>query len=141
MKLLLVPEEQVPPGKTSRTFWAFEWFLLGMRPFMTLEMLEASKGAMASQTNVRSRFIRLGSRPFRFRYLCVFLWVWRVEFCGSCGARSASWSFYKPWICVYVPAPSEGLFVIFSSLLSGDPLSFFSVPGSTAASDMLRTAA
>jgi hypothetical protein len=41
MKLLLVPQQEVAAGKASCTFGAFEWLLLRVRTFVTLEMLES----------------------------------------------------------------------------------------------------
>lgn len=43
MKLLLVPKQEVSAGEASCAFWALEWLLLGMRAFMTLQMLESRK--------------------------------------------------------------------------------------------------
>lgn len=59
MKFLLVPQQEVSTGKTSRTLRTLEWLLLGMRSLMALQMLQSSEGSLTSAADVRSRFVGL----------------------------------------------------------------------------------
>ena len=62
MQLLLVAQEQVTASKAPCAFGTLEWFLLGVRPLMSLEMLQAGERALASAADVGARFIGLGRR-------------------------------------------------------------------------------
>ena len=43
MKLLLVTQKQVSPGKASCALWAFERLFFGMGPLVTFQMFQSGK--------------------------------------------------------------------------------------------------
>jgi len=62
MELLLMTQEEVAAGEASRAFRALEGLLFGVRPFVTLEVLQSCERALAGLADVRSRLVGLGSR-------------------------------------------------------------------------------
>lgn len=52
-------QQQISSCKTSRAFRALEGFLLGMGPFMSLQMLQPCKGPPARSAYVRPGLVRL----------------------------------------------------------------------------------
>ena len=65
MKLLLVAQKQISSSKTSCALGTFEGFLFGVGAFVTFQVLQASKGALASSTNMGTRLVGLGGRERR----------------------------------------------------------------------------
>ena len=59
MELLLMAQQQIAAGEASCAFGALERLLLCVGAFMSLQMLEASKGSLASSAHVRSGLICL----------------------------------------------------------------------------------
>lgn len=59
MQLLLVAQQQVPPSKTPFAIGALKWLLLCMGALMPLQMLEASKCALTSRTDMWTRLVGL----------------------------------------------------------------------------------
>lgn len=62
MKLLLVAQEQVTPGKASLALGALKGLFLCVGAFVPLQMLEASEGSGASSADVGPRFVGLWRR-------------------------------------------------------------------------------
>ena len=62
MKLLLMSQQQISPCKASGAFRAFKGLFLGVRSFVTFQMLESSKRTTTGSTHVRPWFVCLGRR-------------------------------------------------------------------------------
>ena len=60
VQLLLVSQKQIPSGKASRALWTFERLLFGVRALVTLQVLQAGKGALAGLADMRARLVGLG---------------------------------------------------------------------------------
>lgn len=60
VQLLLVPQQQVSPREASRTLWTLEWLLFGVRPLMSLQVLQSRERSPACSTDVRAWLVRLG---------------------------------------------------------------------------------
>lgn len=59
MQLLLVAQQQIPPSKTSFAIGALKWLLFGMGSLVPLQMLKASKCALTSRADMRTRLVGL----------------------------------------------------------------------------------
>ena len=78
MKLLLVPEQQVPPRKAPRALRALKWLFFRMRPFMALQMFQPREGSTTRSAYMWSWFISLGRWEIGHRVL------WAIRLCGLC---------------------------------------------------------
>lgn len=71
MKLLLVSQQEVPPGKTSRAFWTLKRLFFGMRSFVPLQVLESRKCMTAGKADMRPGLISLRRGPFGIACLSI----------------------------------------------------------------------
>jgi len=72
MQLLLVPEQQIATGETSRTLSAFEGLFFRVGPLMAFEMLQSCKSSLTSSAHMWSRFIRLWWGEIGGFCVCIF---------------------------------------------------------------------
>lgn len=70
MQLLLVSEQKVAAGETSRAFWALKGLFFSVGALVSLQMLETGECTLARLAGVRARLVGLGRREVVGGRLC-----------------------------------------------------------------------
>lgn len=74
MQLLLMPQEEIPPGKAPCALGTLERLLLGVGPLVPLQMLQPGKGSRASCTHMGTGLVCLWGRVLNCLSCCRGRW-------------------------------------------------------------------